>query len=97
MKEVVIVSAVRTPMGSFGGCLSSVSATKLGSAAIKGAIPNRGHVARNRNACQACAVIEGIIFNGCYAVREANAGQASAVAESILSNRGQAVREHNVC
>ena len=29
MKEVVIVSAVRTPMGSFGGSLSSVSATKL--------------------------------------------------------------------
>ena len=38
MKEVVIVSAVRTPMGSFGGCLSSVSATKLGATAIKGAI-----------------------------------------------------------
>ena len=38
MKEVVIVSAVRTPMGSFGGSLSSVPATKLGAAAIKGAI-----------------------------------------------------------
>ena len=38
MREVVIVSAVRTPMGSFGGCLSSISATKLGAAAIKGAI-----------------------------------------------------------
>ena len=42
MKEVVIVSAVRTPMGSFGGCLSSVSATKLGAIAIKGAIENSG-------------------------------------------------------
>ena len=38
MKDVVIVSAVRTPMGSFGGSLSTVSATKLGSVAIKGAI-----------------------------------------------------------
>ena len=38
MKEVVIVSAVRTPIGSFGGVLSSVSATRLGAAAIKGAI-----------------------------------------------------------
>ncbi|GIR57542.1 MAG: hypothetical protein CM15mP65_01230 [Crocinitomicaceae bacterium] len=38
MKEVVIVSAVRTPMGSFGGSLSSVSATKLGATAIKGAL-----------------------------------------------------------
>jgi acetyl-CoA C-acetyltransferase len=38
MKDVVIVSAVRTPMGSFGGSLSTVPATKLGAAAIKGAI-----------------------------------------------------------
>ncbi|NVK03649.1 MAG: acetyl-CoA C-acyltransferase [Flavobacteriia bacterium] len=38
MKEVVIVSAVRTPIGSFGGSLASVSATKLGAAAIKGAL-----------------------------------------------------------
>lgn len=37
-KEVYIVSAVRTPMGSFGGTLASVSATKLGAAAIKGAL-----------------------------------------------------------
>ena len=36
MKEVVIVSAARTPIGSFGGCLSSVSATALGGFAIKG-------------------------------------------------------------
>tara|TARA_Y100000766_G_C18858665_1_gene582108 strand:+ start:98 stop:1276 length:1179 start_codon:yes stop_codon:yes gene_type:complete len=38
MKEVVIVSYARTPIGSFGGSLSSVNATKLGSIAIKGAI-----------------------------------------------------------
>jgi acetyl-CoA C-acetyltransferase len=38
MNEVYIVSAVRTAIGGFGGGLSSVSATKLGSAAIKGAI-----------------------------------------------------------
>jgi len=37
-KEVFIVSAVRTPIGSFGGCLKSLSATALGAAAIKGAI-----------------------------------------------------------
>jgi acetyl-CoA C-acetyltransferase len=37
-KEVVIVSAARTPIGSFLGSLSSVSATKLGSVAIKGAL-----------------------------------------------------------
>jgi len=38
MKEVFIVSAVRTPIGSFGGVFANVSATKLGSAAIKGAL-----------------------------------------------------------
>ncbi|UFH34392.1 acetyl-CoA C-acyltransferase [Flavobacterium acetivorans] len=37
-KRVVIVSAVRTPIGSFMGGLSTVSAPKLGAAAIKGAI-----------------------------------------------------------
>ena len=38
MKEVVIVSAARTPIGSFLGSLSSIPATKLGSIAIKGAL-----------------------------------------------------------
>ena len=37
-KKVVIVSAARTPIGSFMGALSTVSATHLGAAAIKGAI-----------------------------------------------------------
>ncbi len=37
-KEVYIISAVRTPMGSFGGALSTVPATKLGAIAIKGAL-----------------------------------------------------------
>ncbi len=43
-KEVYIVSAVRTPMGSFLGGLSSIPATQLGAIAIKGAI-ERGSVA----------------------------------------------------
>ena len=38
MKEVVIVSAVRTPIGSFLGSLSSVPATQLGAAAIKASL-----------------------------------------------------------
>jgi len=41
-KEVYIVSAVRTPIGSFGGSLSSVSATALGCIAIKGALEKAG-------------------------------------------------------
>ena len=42
MKEVFIVSAVRTPMGSFMGSLSTVPATKLGATAVKGALDKIG-------------------------------------------------------
>ena len=42
MKEVYIVSAARTPIGSFGGSLASLSATQLGSIAIKGVISKAG-------------------------------------------------------
>lgn len=42
MKEVYIVSAVRTPIGSFGGALAEVSAPQLGAAAIKGAVERAG-------------------------------------------------------
>lgn len=42
MKEVVIVAAVRTPIGSFGGSLKDISATRLGAIAIKGALDKSG-------------------------------------------------------
>lgn len=42
MKEVIIASAVRTPIGSFGGSLASLSATELGAIAVKGAIEKAG-------------------------------------------------------
>ncbi len=41
-KEVYIVSAVRTPMGSFGGVLKDVSATELGAIAIRSAVERAG-------------------------------------------------------
>ena len=41
-KEVVIISAVRTPMGSFGGALKDISAVQLGAIAIKGAVEKAG-------------------------------------------------------
>ena len=66
MKEVFIVSAVRTPMGSFGGSLSSVAATKLGAAAIKGAIDRIGIDVKEVNE----------VIMGC--VLQANLGQAPA-------------------
>ena len=41
-QEVYIISAVRTPMGSFGGSLKSITATQLGAIAIKGALQKAG-------------------------------------------------------
>lgn len=42
MKEIYIISAVRTPIGSFGGSLKAFSATQLGGFAIKGAVEKAG-------------------------------------------------------
>ncbi len=42
MKEVYIISAVRTPIGSFGGALKDISATQLGAIAIRGALQKAG-------------------------------------------------------
>jgi acetyl-CoA C-acetyltransferase len=42
IKEVYIVAAVRTPLGSFGGKLSGLTAVELGSTAIKGALAKAG-------------------------------------------------------
>jgi acetyl-CoA C-acetyltransferase len=65
-KEVYIVAAVRTPMGSFGGALSTVPATKLGATAIKGALEKAGVSADK----------VGEVFMG--NVLQANLGQAPA-------------------
>ncbi|MBC6399917.1 MAG: acetyl-CoA C-acyltransferase [Ekhidna sp.] len=46
MKEVYIASAVRTPIGSFGGKLAGFSATQLGTFAIKGALEKAGIAAK---------------------------------------------------
>ena len=66
MKEVYIISAVRTPIGSFGGSLKSFSATKLGAVAIKGALEKAGIKADQ---------VQDVLM-GC--VIQANLGQAPA-------------------
>ncbi len=66
MKEVYIISAVRTPMGSFGGALKNLTATQLGAAAIKGAVAKAG--------IQPSQVQD--VLMGC--VLQANLGQAPA-------------------
>ncbi len=65
-KEVYIVSAVRTPMGSFGGVLKDVPATKLGAVAIKAAVERAGIKPEQVNE----------VLMGC--VLQANLGQAPA-------------------
>lgn len=66
MKEVYIVSAVRTPLGSWGGSLKDFSATKLGAMAIKGALEKAGVKGEDVNE----------VIMGC--VLQANLGQAPA-------------------
>jgi acetyl-CoA C-acetyltransferase len=66
MKEVYVISAVRTPIGSFGGSLKSLSATQLGAVAIKGALQKAG--------VQPAQVND--VLMGC--VIQANLGQAPA-------------------
>jgi acetyl-CoA C-acetyltransferase len=71
MKELVIVSASRTPIGSFLGSLSSLSAVQLGSAAIEGAL--------NKIKLKKTLIDEVFIGN----VLQANVGQAPAKQASL--------------
>jgi len=79
MKEVYVISAVRTPIGSFGGVLSTVSAPMLGAAAIKGAMKK--------------AEIDGKlvdeVFMGC--VLQAGLGQAPARQAAMFAGLGDHV------
>jgi acetyl-CoA C-acetyltransferase len=73
MKEVYIVSAARTPIGSFGGVLSPLSATQLGAAVIKAAV--------ERAKIEPTTVQEVYMGN----VLSANVGQAPATQASIFA------------
>ncbi|MGI8950183.1 MAG: acetyl-CoA C-acyltransferase [Chitinophagaceae bacterium] len=73
MKTVYIVSAVRTPIGSFGGALKDFSATQLGAIAIKAAVKKAG--------LQPNQIQE--VLMGC--VLQANLGQAPARQASMLA------------
>jgi acetyl-CoA C-acetyltransferase len=73
MKEVVIVAAVRTPMGSFGGSLANIPAPQLGAVAIKGALEKI-----NLNP----ALVEEVFMGQ---VLQANVGQAPARQAALLA------------
>lgn len=72
-REVVIVSAVRTPIGSFGGGLKDIPAPRLGALAIKGAIEKAGIKGDQVNE----------VLMGC--VLQANLGQAPARQAAIFA------------
>lgn len=78
---VYIVAAQRTPIGNFQGCFQSLSATELGSAAIKGAIDKAGINADNLDS----------VIMGC--VLPAGLGQAPA----RQASRGASVPDHVGC
>ena len=88
MKKVYIVSAVRTPIGSFGGVLSSLSATGLGSIAIKGALEKAGVSGDD---------IDEVFFGN---VVQANNGQAPARQAALnagVTNFAPATTVNKVC
>lgn len=88
MKDVVIVSAVRTPIGSFGGALANIPATQLGAIAIKGALERI-----NLNP----QLVEEVYMGN---VLQANVGQAPARQAAIaagLSNNVPCTTVNKVC
>jgi len=88
MQKVYIVSAVRTPLGSFGGGLSTIPGTQLGATAVKNAVEKAG--------ITPLSVQE--IFMG--QVVQANAGQAPARQVALhagLSNTTPATTINKVC
>ena len=78
-KEVVIVAAVRTPIGSFLGSLSTVGATQLGATVIKEALGRSGVDPKHVDE----------VFMGC--VLQANVGQAPARQAAIYAGLGHNV------
>jgi acetyl-CoA C-acetyltransferase len=88
MKDVFIVSAVRTPLGSFGGVFKELTAIDLGAAAIKGALAKAGVAPE-----QVQEVFMGNVVS-------ANLGQAPARQAAIhagLSNQVPATTINKVC
>src|SRR5688572_29546584 len=74
MKETYIISAVRTPIGSFGGSLSSLTATKLGGIAFKAALERAG--------------VEGTFVQEIFVGNVIAAGLGQAPATQVAANAG---------
>ena len=70
MKDVVIVSATRTPIGDFGGSLKDVSATSLAMAVIDSSLERAGIEKK---------VVEQVIMGNCFEVLNGNVTRIAAV------------------
>ena len=88
MQQSFIISAIRTPIGSFGGSLSSITAPELGATAIKAAIEKAG-IEPN--------LVEEVLYGN---VCQANIGQAPARQATLgagLSNKTNVTTINKVC
>lgn len=88
MTNLVILSAIRTPLGAFQGALASVSASRLGAAAVKGAVAQAG---------MAPADVTDVLLGN---VLQAGQGQAPARQAAIYAGLPPSVRTvtiHKVC
>jgi acetyl-CoA C-acetyltransferase len=88
VQQSFIISAVRTPIGSFGGSLSSITAPKLGALAIKAAIEKAGIEPH---------LVEEVLYGN---VCQANIGQAPARQATLgagLSNKTNVTTINKVC
>jgi acetyl-CoA C-acetyltransferase len=74
MKVVYIVSAVRTPIGAFGGALSSLTATQLGGFAFKAALEKAG--------------VDGALIEELFVGNVISAGLGQAPATQVAANAG---------
>jgi acetyl-CoA C-acetyltransferase len=88
VREVVIVAAARTPIGSFNGVLKDIPATKLGSLAIKGVLDRSGVSAND---------IDEVIMGNVLAANEGQAPARQAALGAGLSKSTQCMTINKVC
>ena len=88
MKKAVIVSAVRTPLGSFGGALSTVGATDLGAHVIREAVSRAGIAGKHVDEC-----IMGMVLPCGYGQ---NPGKQAAI-KAGLPQEVEAITVNKVC
>jgi acetyl-CoA C-acetyltransferase len=88
MSEIVLLSATRTPIGAFQGALASVPASRLGAAAIKGALAQAG---------VAPADVSDVLMGNVLQAGQGQAPARQAALHAGLPQSARAVTIHKVC